>query len=111
MNQKNDISWAEWSPRMINKYHLKKTGKNHYNGPCPKCGGHDRFFINEKNGALLFNCNQGCKFKQLVQVLHSDGTFPERQKDDKFTPSPSKHFDTYPKPYHERKVIGDFSAS
>ena len=105
MNQKNDVSWAEWSPRMINKYHLKKTGKNHYNGPCPKCGGHDRFFISEKNGALLFNCNQGCKFKQLVQVLHSDGTYPERQKDDQFTPSASTNFNTHPKLYHERKGI------
>ena len=37
--------------------------------------------------------------------MHSDGTFPERQKDDKFTPSPSKHFDTYPKLYHEHKGI------
>ena len=105
MNQKYNISWAEWSPRMINKYHLKKTGKNHYNGPCPQCGGKDRFYISEQNGALLFNCNQGCEFKQLVQVLRSDGTYPERQKDDEFTPSPSKNFDTHPKLYHERKGI------
>jgi putative DNA primase/helicase len=105
VNQKYNISWAEWSPRMINKYHLKKTGKNHYNGPCPQCGGKDRFYISEQNGALLFNCNQGCEFKQLVQVLRSDGTYPERQKDDEFTPSPSKNFDTHPKLYHERKGI------
>ena len=105
MNQKYNISWAEWSPRMINKYHLKKTGKNHYNGPCPQCGGKDRFYISEQNGALLFNCNQGCEYKQLVQVLRSDGTYPERQKDDEFTPSPSKNFDTHPKLYHERKGI------
>jgi putative DNA primase/helicase len=105
VNQKYNISWAEWSPRMINKYHLKKNGKNHYNGPCPQCGGKDRFFISEQNGALLFNCNQGCEFKQLVQVLRSDGTYPERQKDDEFTPSPSKNFDTHPKLYHERKGI------
>jgi putative DNA primase/helicase len=90
---------------MINKYHLKKNGKNHYNGPCPQCGGKDRFYISEQNGALLFNCNQGCEFKQLVQVLRSDGTYPERQKDDEFTPSPSKNFDTHPKLYHERKGI------
>jgi putative DNA primase/helicase len=105
VNQKYNISWAEWSPRMINKYHLKKNGKNHYNGPCPQCGGKDRFYISEQNGALLFNCNQGCEFKQLVQVLRSDGTYPERQKDDEFTPSPSKNFDTHPKLYHERKGI------
>jgi putative DNA primase/helicase len=105
VNQKYNISWAEWSPRMINKYHLKKNGKNHYNGPCPQCGGKDRFYISEQNGALLFNCNKGCEFKQLVQVLRSDGTYPERQKDDEFTPSPSKNFDTHPKLYHERKGI------
>ncbi|MDB3910866.1 AAA family ATPase [Paracoccaceae bacterium] len=105
MIQKIRVSWADWSPRMIDKYHLKKTGKNHYNGPCPQCGGHDRFFISEKNGALLFNCNQGCEFKQLVEIMRNDGTYPKQQATDAFTRTPTKASDFSQPLYHERKGV------
>jgi hypothetical protein len=36
---------------------LKRVGKEHV-GPCPRCGGHDRFSINPQKG--VFNC-RGCK--------------------------------------------------
>ena len=105
MNQKYDILWAEWSPRMINKYHLKKTGKNHYNGPCPQCGGEDRFYISKQNGALLFNCNQGCEFKQLVQIMRNDSTYPKQQATDAFTQTPTRASDFSQLLYHERKGV------
>src|SRR5215472_2532781 len=37
---------------------IKVSGKTERNGPCPKCGGDDRFAINIKK--QLFNC-RGCK--------------------------------------------------
>src|SRR5215472_12128063 len=37
---------------------IKVSGKTERNGPCPKCGGDDRFAINVKK--QLFNC-RGCK--------------------------------------------------
>src|SRR6516164_346318 len=37
---------------------IKVSGKVERDGPCPKCGGDDRFAINIKKG--LFNC-RGCK--------------------------------------------------
>ena len=78
MIRKDVVLWAEWSPKMIATYNLKQTGNNHYNGPCPKCGGRDGFYISEKNGALLFNCNQGFEFKQLVEIVRDDGTYPKQ---------------------------------
>ena len=105
MSQNIRVSWAEWSPRMIDKYHLKKTGKNHYNGPCPQCGGHDRFFISEKNGALLFNCNQSCEFKQLVEIMRNDSTYPKHQAADALTQTPTRASDFSQLLYHERKEI------
>ena len=37
---------------------LRRSGNNEYCGPCPKCGGRDRFSINTRK--QLFNC-RGCR--------------------------------------------------
>ena len=79
--QQDQVSWNEWAPKIIAQYNLKKTGANHYNGPCPQCIGTDRFYISEKSGAVRFNCNQGCEFKDLVQTMRDDGAWPEFNKD------------------------------
>ena len=102
---KDVVLWAEWSPKMIAAYNLKQTGNNHYNGPCPKCSGHDRFYIGEKNGALLFNCNQGCEFKQLVEIMRNNGTYPKHQAADAFTRTPTRTSDFSQPLYHERKGV------
>ena len=105
MIRKDVVLWAEWSPKMIAAYNLKQTGNNHYNGPCPKCSGHDRFYISEKNGALLFNCNQGCEFKQLVEIMRNDSTYPKQQATDAFTRTPTRTSDFSQPLYHERKGV------
>ena len=77
MNQKQHIPWSEWSSKIADKYNLKKTGQKHFNGPCPICGGDDRFYISDKGSGLLINCNKGCSFKDLAQQLRKDGVYPE----------------------------------
>lgn len=36
---------------------MKQDGPNWYSGPCPKCGGDDRFYINTRDN--LFRCREG----------------------------------------------------
>ena len=47
--------------------HLKKAGNEHH-GPCPACGGTDRFRVNDK-GAF---CRKGCSFQDLRKVVFGD---------------------------------------
>src|SRR5690348_7242096 len=50
---------------------LKRVGAEHV-GPCPKCGGDDRFSINNNKG--VFNC-RGCNVggDVIALVAHLDG--------------------------------------
>ena len=43
---------------------LKKSGNEHH-GPCPVCGGTDRFRVNDK-GAF---CRKGCAFEELRKAV------------------------------------------
>jgi len=111
------VWWAEWSPKIIAKYFLKKTGPNHYNGPCPQCCGNDRFYISEKAGVIRINCNQGCEFKHLVEIMRDDGTWPEFVKGEavRLPTSAGNPFvaSAAPDPnqaYHERKGVPLFGA-
>ena len=52
------LYWHEYAPQVVQRYNLKPSGKERYNGPCPHCGGTDRFWINNHNGELRVNCNQ-----------------------------------------------------
>jgi len=74
---KQDVPWQGYSFKIATKYDLKKDGSKHFSGPCPRCGGVNRFYIGEKNGNLLLNCNQGCEFKDLAQIMRDDGVYPE----------------------------------
>ena len=74
---KQDVPWQGYSFKIATKYDLKKDGSKHFSGPCPRCGGVNRFYIVEKNGTLLINCNQGCEFKDLAQIMRDDGVYPE----------------------------------
>ena len=47
--------------------HLKKAGGEHH-GPCPVCGGTDRFRVNDK-GAF---CRKGCLFEDLQKAVFGD---------------------------------------
>ena len=111
------VWWHEWSPKIIKKYHLKQTGPNHYNGPCPQCCGTDRFYISEKAGVIRINCNQGCEFKHLTEIMRDDGTWPEFIKSEalRLPTSTSNPFvaSAAPNPdqaYHERKGVPLYGA-
>jgi CHC2 zinc finger len=61
-------AWSAWIDEakhadflgVVNKYdaHLKKAGTTEWVGPCPHCGGVDRFSVNVKKG--LCNCRSKC---------------------------------------------------
>lgn len=52
---------------------LKKCGSE-YKGPCPICGGNDRFHIKSgKEASLLMLCRQGCTFSSLMRYLEDRG--------------------------------------
>jgi hypothetical protein len=68
---------------------LKRAGSE-YKGPCPLCGGHDRFHI--KAGSqhdLILLCRHGCRYGDIMRELENRQLVPKgdfkptlyRQKD------------------------------
>ena len=52
---------------------LKKMG-GEYKGPCPCCGGDDRFHIKEGNGGvMLLHCRYLCSYASIMQDLRNRG--------------------------------------
>jgi hypothetical protein len=51
---------------------LKKIAASEYAGPCPRCGGTDRFNVNPvKRTFLCRNCADGCDFRAALERLGS----------------------------------------
>ena len=46
---------------------LRRNGAEH-KGPCPICGGVDRFHVKQGNSKLLLHCRNGCDFKDLAEA-------------------------------------------
>ena len=70
------LYWHEYAQQLVQKYNLKPTGKERYNGPCPSCGGTDRFWINNHNGELRVNCNQCGDWKEIYANMQADCAIP-----------------------------------
>lgn len=113
MNNYEPVYWGEWADRIVTRYNLKKTGADHYNGPCPQCQGKDRFYISNINNEVKFNCNKGCSFVDIKTIMEEDGVWPipgrtvldfPPIKDTNATPF--QPLNQKPKHYHERKQIG-----
>lgn len=52
---------------------LKKSGSQ-YSGPCPCCGGNDRFWIKRgKSHDIIATCRQGCTFGTIAKELRALG--------------------------------------
>ena len=52
---------------------LKRTG-NEYHGPCPVCGGTDRFWIRPgKTKDIVMACRQGCDYSSLAKEMTQRG--------------------------------------
>ena len=50
-NQYPTTYWVEWADKIITTFNLKRHGQE-YKGPCPSCGGADRFWINNIDGVV-----------------------------------------------------------
>ena len=59
--------------------HLKKAGNEHH-GPCPVCGGTDRFRVNDK-GAF---CRKGCSFQDLQKAVFGDFSPPAQTAEKRY---------------------------
>ena len=77
------IFWNGYAQAIINKYNLKQTIKGEHHGPCPACGGTDRFWIKEYKGEVRVHCRQCNDWKAIYDEMIVDGVLPtlyERQK-------------------------------
>ena len=70
--------WDQFAPPIISSHGLKKHGKE-YKGPCPACGGDDRFWIAEHNGLVKVHCRQCGDWKSIIEQLHAEGLWPSLQ--------------------------------
>ena len=58
---------------LLDLYSLyKQATKGEWHGPCPVCGGTDRFWINEFNGELYTHCRQCHDFTAIKDKLRDD---------------------------------------
>lgn len=107
--------WSEWANKIITRYSLKPTSKGakEYHGPCPSCGGVDRFWINEYQGEVKVHCRQCGEhgWKDIIAELEHDGCWPIwnaplRSLDNVVQLSPEFNEEQDPfQPYHERKGV------
>ena len=67
---------------------LKKAG-GEYHGPCPACGGTDRFRVNDK-GAF---CRKGCSFQDLRRAVFGDLGPPVQTANKRYTHYPCEAAD------------------
>ena len=119
--------WAEWSERIITRYALREGPPGEHHGCCPNCGHNDwpstRFWIQQRDGLVKFQCRQCNDFQAIVEILEHDGCWPLLEKKrpeiklkqtgkDYFAnvvpmpkvEEPTVQFDPYT-PYHERKGV------
>jgi len=59
---------------------LRKTGPNCWRGPCPICGGRNRFQIREGRSGPLVWCWAGCHRNDLLAELRRRGLLPARER-------------------------------
>ena len=56
------LAASGWEGRTVGREHV---------GPCPRCGGTDRFSVKEgRRVAVAAHCRHGCTFPQLAEAVH-----------------------------------------
>ena len=101
------IFWNGYAQAIINKYNLKQTIKGEHHGPCPACGGTDRFWIKEYKGEVRVHCRQCNDWKAIYDEMRVDGVLPtlyERQKYTSLAVNDTSDFVAV-EPYHVKKGI------
>ena len=73
------LLYSTYAPVIIQALNLKKATSDEYTGPCPKCGGKDRFRISNFHGDLKHHCRRDCDFIARNNELISRGLLPERE--------------------------------
>ena len=76
--------------RIAEQLGLKRQGRT-YAGPCPICGGNDRFTLSKgKKYDVLYHCRHGCQFSQIIKELEDRGIV-EKDEFDKPSTYVSRH--------------------
>ena len=101
------LYWHEYGPSVAASYNLKKSGPDRYNGPCPVCGGNDRFWIKSYNGEMKVNCNQCGDFKAIYAEMEAAGLIPRAAESNDMNVVPFNNLSDFDKvePYHVRKNV------
>lgn len=71
--------YSVYAPQIISALQLKKTSHQEHHGPCPNCGGVDRFWISEYQGNLKVNCRQCQDWKGIIDILRQRGLYPDKE--------------------------------
>lgn len=84
LNNTNTAYWDEYAAGIISALGLKQIfTKGEWHGPCPNCGGKDRFWIKEYQGEVRLNCRQCDDFKAISNALRDMKLLPEFVPDKK----------------------------
>jgi len=66
-------NWTKTLPDTAAALGLKKTGSE-WKGPCPVCGGNDRFWLSKgRTHDILASCRHGCTFGEIAKELKNLG--------------------------------------
>ena len=70
MNEPNGSTVAEWVHALqLGGWKGRQVGSE-WKGPCPRCGGHDRFHLKPGGRVpVLASCRHGCPFRDLVLAV------------------------------------------
>ena len=79
MHNSNPI-YSAWGAIIVAHLKLRKTNQHEHCGPCPYCGGTDRFRIQNYQGSLKHHCrgeSRGeCSFAKRSETLRLMGLLP-----------------------------------
>ena len=72
----NIFTVAEWLDGLhAGGWEGRRVGSE-WKGPCPRCGGHDRFHVKQGGRAVLASCRHGCPFPDLVGAVFGNSLPP-----------------------------------
>jgi phage/plasmid primase-like uncharacterized protein/KaiC/GvpD/RAD55 family RecA-like ATPase len=74
-----DATYSEFAPQIIAALGLRKTSQKEHHGPCPNCGGVDRFWISEYQGLVKVNCRQCQDWQRIIQILREMHVYPDKE--------------------------------
>jgi hypothetical protein len=73
VNSISEMSWESARSILGGALNLK-GGSKELKGPCPKCGGTDRFWIRPGHTLpFIFGCRSGCDYSQIIKELSDRG--------------------------------------